>query len=300
MKHWTGVDATALLLDPNQSAADVFAEAGTDERRIKRLYRILAFAVHPDRATLEGIAKTDAEAATVRLNVLYETQLSGGSAPSPKPAAAPHLIGKNSTYLFGDRIHESQGVATYETDRPGIRIEIAREASYNASAHALITVTRKLTDAGLGGYAPTVLDHGITSGRAWVAYQLPEGLYSLRQVRARYDQGLDGRDWAWMARRLYMVLDAAERGHGDLNLDTVFVHPEGHGIVLTGWTDGTKTDDMTSLFSDVLMHGADEQRQAQFADKTKALAPGKALTQYDLLLRHLYGERRYRPFAMTA
>jgi len=308
MRHWTGPEAVEHVLAA-ATAADIFDECGGERRRIGRLYRVLAFAIHPDRATQESIDPADAERATLHLNELYEQVREGapgtpGAKPAAaKPKAAPHVVGKHSTYLFGDKLHESRGVATYATDRERVRIEIAKDEKHNAKPHAVVAVAQKLADAGLAGYAPTVLDHGVTAGRAWVAYELPDGLYTLRQVRARYDQGLDGRDWAWMARRLYMVLDAAGTPHGALNLDNVHVHPEGHGIVLTGWAGDTKDDALgvAALFNDMLCRGVAEFRQCKFtyAAHLDDLAPAKALAEYDLLLRRLYGERRFRPFSMT-
>ena len=311
MRNWTGADAVAHLLNATD-ATTAFAEAGSDNRRLTRLYRVLAFAVHPDRATLENITPADAEKATKRLNELYAQAKDGASKPKPKPASAPHVIGKNGTYLFADRISvargigastiERRGIATYATDRPGVRIEIASDPKRNTAIGTLAAVTPKLDDAGLAGFVPTILDTGVTDGRAWIAYQLPDGLHTLREVRAAYPNGLDGRDWAWMARRLFMVLDIAGLPHGELTPDTVHIHPEGHGIVLSGWTGQAGSDgpDIAVLFQSVLDYTTDSTRQWQFTVNAHTLAPAHALREYDLLLRALYGERRYRPFTMPA
>lgn len=312
MRNWTGADAVAHILGAADAAA-AFAEASGDKRRTARLYRVLAFAVHPDRAALEGIDPADADSATKRLNELYDQVKDGGAKPAPKPAAAPHVIGKNGTYLLRDRLsvmYNAPNVATYLTDQRGIRVDIAREESANADVQALVKVAGPLAAADMAAFAPELVDEGVVAGRAWVAYRLPDGLYSLREILAAYPNRLDGRDWAWMARRIYMVLAAAGRPHGRLSIDSVLIHPEQHGVVIAGWSDATKSRRyradvpqyvdgfaIGSLFVSML---ADEPRQDMFARRSAELAPEQALREYDLLLRALYGERRFRPFAVPA
>lgn len=292
MRTWTGPDALAHI-----EAGDIFATTNGDTRRATRLYRVLAFAVHPDRAAQEGIDPAAAERASTALNAawaLYKTPTT-----APTPATAPHVVGTHGTYLFRDQVRATTRVATYLTETDGVRLDIARTAGAGDAVRTLIDITPKLDAVGLAGYAPTVLDTGITAGRAWVAYRIPDGAHPLREVQAAYPNGLDGRDWAWMARRLFMVLDAAGTAHGALDEDTIFIHPEGHGIVLTAWEgDGDDNAAIAGIFDRTLDTAAGRQRH--FAAHLGALAPARALREYDTLLERLYGPRRFRPFALPA
>ncbi|HEX7735436.1 MAG TPA: hypothetical protein VF458_11265, partial [Ktedonobacteraceae bacterium] len=66
-----------------------------------------------------------------------------------------------------------------------------------------------------------------------------EGLYSLKEVREAYPQGIGTKDMAWMWRRLLVALDFAHSNtviHGAVLPTHVLIHPEHHGIVLIDWS----------------------------------------------------------------
>ena len=71
-----------------------------------------------------------------------------------------------------------------------------------------------------------------------------------------------------------------------------------HGVVVTGWGEGDLPDEagVTRLFDDMLAPG--EHRQRRFATASEGLPPRVRLSEYDLLLRALYGPRRFRPFTL--
>lgn len=189
------------------------------------------------------------------------------------------------------------GSGTDRTAGDRLRIHVARRAAANAVALTLVDVRPRLAAQGMSGFVPEVLDSGRTAGRAWLVTRVPADLLSMRDVLRLLPAGLDGRDWAWIARRLLMTLDAAGATHGALDLDTVLVAPEAHGIVVTGWTGrGRDGPALARLFEEVLGSGIRDDRQRRFAERAADLEPRRALTEYDLLLSHLYGERRYRPF----
>ncbi len=189
------------------------------------------------------------------------------------------------------------GTGTDRTAGDRLRIHVARRAAANAVALTLVDVRPRLAAQGMSGFVPEVLDSGRTAGRAWLVTRVPADLLSMRDVLRLLPAGLDGRDWAWIARRLLMTLDAAGITHGALDLDTVLVAPEAHGIVVTGWTGrGRDGPALARLFDEVLGSGIRDDRQRRFAERAADLEPRRALTEYDLLLSHLYGERRYRPF----
>ncbi|HEX5541535.1 MAG TPA: serine/threonine protein kinase [Micromonospora sp.] len=74
------------------------------------------------------------------------------------------------------------------------------------------------------------------------------GLHSLVEVHRAYPDGLDGRDVAWMWRRLLVALGLAHRAgvvHGAVLPEHVLIEPADHGVVLIDWCysviDGTDT-----------------------------------------------------------
>lgn len=296
MNIWDPAEAIVLITNA-QKPSDVFGDdprTPAGARSGRRLHRALAAAVHPDRAALMGVDRDTAAGATAELNRLYTAWKTVPAAT----AEAPHVVGAHGVYLLADRVWATDAVAAYATDDPGVRVEIVRRDG-GVDIGVLDTVQRTLGAQGLGAFVPDVLDRAETAGRHWVAYRLPAGLVSLRQIRDVYPRGLDGRDWAWMARRILMTLDVADRPHGGLSIDTVLIHPEGHGVVLTGW-QGTRTpdgDDLAELFATML--GDRSPRQVGFMNAAGAIDPTRRRREYDLVLRMLYGERRFRPFTLA-
>jgi hypothetical protein len=66
-----------------------------------------------------------------------------------------------------------------------------------------------------------------------------EGLYTLKEVREAYPQGIDARDMAWIWRRLLVALGFAHANaviHGGVLPTHVLLHPRLHGVVLTDWS----------------------------------------------------------------
>lgn len=299
-------------IDEATSAADIFAGEHTQPaaaRRARRSYRMLVALIHPDLAAANGIDPVQAGQATAKLNDLYLHWWAGTELHDH--GDEPHVVGEYNSYRLQSRISQAPQISSYATDRQQLIVAISRTDA--AGTDRLIAAARRLNGRGLAEFGPEIVDHGLVSGKAWVAYRLPVGLHSLRQVRAGYPDGLDGRDWAWMARRILMVIDAAGEPDAGLGLDSVLVHPQEHGLVLTGW--GAKATgsqlinrradlnaaELADLFDQLLDHRPDARRQRDWARAIAQAAgpgPGRWLDEYDLLLRHLYGERRYRPFSI--
>jgi hypothetical protein len=82
-----------------------------------------------------------------------------------------------------------------------------------------------------------------------------DDLYSLAEVRAAYPFGLDGRQMAWVWRRLLTVLDFAHRSgvaHGAVLPVHVLVDPGDHKLVLIDWTGAfTQTGGLAPTAPDV-------------------------------------------------
>lgn len=291
MKHWEGPEAVRLIA----AAADATALFGNiDERARRRLYRVLAVAVHPDRAEFEGITPEQAATATGRLNALYEQV----TRHAPQ-TVNPHVVGSHGTFVLRERLRvDAPGhVATYATDVPNTLVDIARQPHGNDAVHTLEAFVEALAGRTMSAFGPELVDAGTLHGRSWQAYRVPDGMFSLRDVRAAYPDGLDGRDWAWMVRRILMALDTAGK-HGNISLDTVLIHPEQHGVMLISPRGASSTGQVSDLFP--LMLATNETRQLTFAKHAETLAAEVFLREYDLLLRAMYGPNRFRPFGMPS
>lgn len=304
----TGAASPAALFGSPADPADV--------RRAPRLYRKLAWAAHPDRAGSRAGQAVDAMA---RLNRMHDEWLRQvgemRGAHGQRREQGPYLEGSRGRYPLRARVDATATVATYATDRATVFADIARSQQGNPAAELAHDVRQALTAPGLAAFVPAVLDRGITDGRSWTVWALPESMATLRQVRAAYPAGLDGRDWAWMARRILMVLAEAPIAHGGVGVDTVSVQPEEHGVVITGWAlFGTRRladpwalnqrvpgpDPAVAACADLFaaMLAPSERRQLSFAASARGLDARGFLREYDALLGHLYGPRRFRPFTL--
>ncbi|HEV2660199.1 MAG TPA: serine/threonine-protein kinase [Ktedonobacteraceae bacterium] len=75
-----------------------------------------------------------------------------------------------------------------------------------------------------------------------------EGLFSLKEVRAAYAQGVDARDMAWIWRRLLVALGLAHANnvlHGAVLPTHILIHPQQHGVVLIDWSYAVLNPDET-------------------------------------------------------
>ncbi|MGA6164998.1 adenylate cyclase [Amycolatopsis magusensis] len=315
-------DEAVALVEKAVRAADLF-DAATAHRR----YRELAAVLHPDRNP--GDARAHEAAAT--LNRLYDDwkrprHQTVTTATSAYTLTRPHAVGSVAT--------------TYRTTGPHL-VKLVRNPALNPLVHAEWTALRALDDLTerhrwLRPYYPRLID---TSGpvargdRAFTVLEpLVDGFTTLADVKKAFPGGLDGRDYAWMHRRLLRAVAGAHRAgvvHGHLTADNVLVHPEQHGIVLVGWsfavrhgelptavdnslryppevhngqpvTAATDVHMLHTMMADLLAPG--ETRQRTFATWCAQDAPAQRpdaaglLDEYDELLDELYGPRTFRPF----
>lgn len=286
------------LITRARKPSDVFGvdcATPAGKRAGRRLHRALIAAVHPDRAAAAGLDRAVAERVAAELNRLYD-----GWTTVSSDIQGPHVVGPQNVYALHDRVWSTPGTVAYRAEDPRVRVEIARRVG--TGPQPLRFLHDALAAGGMGAFVPEVLESAITDGHQWVAYRLPAGMRSLVEVHAAYPAGLDGRDWAWMARRILMTLAAANRTHGALTLDTVLIHPADHGVMLTGWgsagggreVDGTA---LSEIFATML--GGSAAQQVNFAKASAGVSRTRQLHEYDLLLQRMYGERRFRPFALA-
>lgn len=170
--------------------------------------------------------------------------------------------------------------------------------------------------------------------RAAVVVSHTEGMYSLDEVLKAYPQGLHGRDVAWMFRRMLVAVgNAADAGfvHAAVTPESVFVHPEQHGLILTQWQyavkggqslvaiPGKRRDmyptyalekkpvntslDLSMCAKTSLMLMCDSGPKAMRAFfkgcQSERLPEAKyLLAEFDELLLRLYGKPSFHPFTM--
>ncbi|WP_433274373.1 adenylate cyclase [Actinosynnema sp. CS-041913] len=314
------------------SASGLFGPPATDSARRKeaqRLYWGLAAVLHPDRVAADDVR---AHAASAELTRLYHEW---------QQARPVVLRTADGVYRVAGRHAVGSVANVYRTDGPEV-VKIVRDPAMNPLLRAeweALRVLRRFTGEHrwLRPYFPRVVDTGdVGRGeRAFTVFEpLVRGFVTLADVRAAFPDGLDGRDFAWMHRRLLRAVAAAHRVglvHGAIVADNVLVHPEQHGIVLAGWSfsvaDGqpmlataksiryppevtagrpvTAAADVHmahALMLDLLAR--DETRQRAFArgclqdDPERRPEAVDLLGEYDELLEELYGARVFRPFAL--
>ncbi|HUQ61377.1 adenylate cyclase [Lentzea sp.] len=327
---------TAEALDLVERAATaeaLFGPRTTDpdqRKQARRLYHALASVLHPDAV---GPDDTRAHAASATLTRLHHEWSNGTTV---------ELRTRTAVYRVGEPFAVGSIANLYEADGPYV-VKVVRNPALNPLLHGEWQALRELerfTDVNqwLRPFYPRLLD---TSGdvaqgsRAFTVLDpLRDGFVTLADVRRAFPDGLDGRDYAWMHRRLLKALAGAHRiglVHGAVTADNVMVHPEQHGIVLAGWsfaveegqrllatsraiayppeveagrpvTAATDVHMAHTLMLDLLAH--DEHRQRAFANGCLQEQPGgrpdaaDLLGEYDDLLEDLYGARRFRPFAL--
>ncbi|MFD9703219.1 adenylate cyclase [Lentzea sp. NPDC059081] len=321
------------LVERAKTAEQLFGPRTTDQakrKQARRRYHALASVLHPD---VVGPGNTRAHRASADLTRLHHEWANGTTV---------ELRTKTAVYRIGEPFAKGSVANLYEADGPHV-VKVVRNPALNPLLHGEWQALRELerftdTNQWLRPFYPRLLD---TSGdvakgsRAFTVLDpLTTGFVTLAQVRSAYPNGLDGRDYAWMHRRLLKALAGAHQiglVHGAVTADNVLVHPEQHGIVLAGWSfaveDGQKLlatsrtityppeidrDQPATAATDVHMAHTlmldmvrqNEKRQRAFAQGCRQDQPRRRpdavdlVGEYDDLLEDLYGPRVFRPFAL--
>ncbi len=321
------------MVERAATAEELFGPRTTDSgkrKQVRRLYHALASVLHPDVA---GLDDTRAHAASATLTRLHHEWSHGTTV---------EMRTRTAVYRVGEPFAVGSIANLYTSDGPHV-VKVVRNPALNPLLHGEWQALRALesfTDRHqwLRPYYPRLLD---TSGdvakgsRAFTVLDpLLDGFVTLADVRRAFPDGLDGRDYAWMHRRLLKALAGAHQiglVHGAVTAENVMVHPEQHGIVLAGWSfaveEGQRllatsrsiayppevvAGEPVTAATDVHMAHAlmldlladNEDRQRAFArgclQQRPSARPDAAdlLGEYDDLLEDLYGARRFRPFAL--
>lgn len=327
-------DEALRLVEGANSSTGLFGDFSPDRAQAAhRLWRDLLVALHPDRT---GPDDHRAHAAAAEVTRLHDRWAGSGS-------ASVELRTARRAYRTG-ALHRVGSVANVHlTDGPEV-VKVVRKPALSPLLLAerdALTALARLTDEHrwLAPYFPRLVDASGEAGRGERAFTvlapLTDGFHTLAEVKRAYPGGLDGRDWAWMHRRLLRAVAGAHLAglvHGAITADNVLVHPERHGVVLAGWSFAVElgqrplAKDRTTAYppevaagqaltgaTDVWMAHAlmldllapGERRQRLFAEGCTQDSPSARpeaadlLDEYDDLLDDLYGPRVFRPFSMT-
>ena len=184
--------------------------------------------------TCSGCGQTITLESVVRPTTIY----SGKEAFTIDGAATPEILGIYKVY---PAIIEERGLK-----RPCL-MHIAKDQASNSAAEYEARILNHLlkgTSAKEGKhYLPTVIKSfivdGSETGKRWCnVFENPDGWYSLKAVRAKFRNGVDPKDMAWMFRRLLVPIAFAHTNnvlHCAVLPSNIRIHPEAHALQLWDW-----------------------------------------------------------------
>jgi serine/threonine protein kinase len=231
-----------LAATPTELLGDPPAKGDADALlRVKRKYRRLLIAVHPD----QNPGDPKAAPALERVNQLWEAY------SHSKPVAKVTITTRKRTYTLGAVKHKGDLSNLYAATAPGpgdVLVKMPRNPRSNDLMEAEGKALKRIADDGDDKYAPYVpqlvetFKHRDTATgvdrRVNVFPDDLKGFVSLAEVAKAYPDGLQPKDAAWMWRRLLVAAGYAHSAgvvHGAIVPDHVLIHPDVHGLVLVDW-----------------------------------------------------------------
>ena len=230
---------------------DVFGDLSEDRQEAEaaaaRARRELTLRFHPDR-------NPDPRAgdATAILNVLHDLVKAGRYGKAR--AVDVRITTRRHTYKVTDLLATGAACNVYaatisdaDGERDGI-VKVVRDSrDGDLIQNEARTLKAMLSDPAvfdvLEPYIPTYVEAfgyrpGREKPRQALAIVRDSGVYTLREVRERYPDGVHPKDAAWMLRRLLMAIGYAHLSgyvHGAVLPEHVLIHPELHGLILIDW-----------------------------------------------------------------
>lgn len=318
------------ILEANQYS-DLF-KTGT-----KKELRNLLKQAHPD---LHPDNQTKAEKAFIHINSLWNSRNSSPMSSSTASSMSKDIITKKNEYHHLKTVRKNNGVETFRgIDSNG------NQAFLLVSTHPKIgvmlmegvknlkTVKSNLTDQYKEFFPETTDAFRINQNGQklfGVTQTLPAINYSLREVMEDYPEGIDGRDIAWIYRRMLVAVGNMHDygvGHGAPTVDAFLITPKTHELQLTNWQFSQElTSDINMVTKDIKHHyDADKvitrEKDLQILSETalsltdtktprqlQAFLKGmkryptahaqEALHEFDEILREVYGPRTFHEFKM--
>ncbi len=320
-----------------KTAEELFGDL-TNKTEITVVYRKLARNSHPDMFS-DSRDKLKAQQAFIHLSNLWE------SIGKVSKKHEDIIVTKKHEYHLGNILTKTEMFtifnATYDAGYKNAELFVTNNPKDTDLAAAHIKALKKIkTDVNPEylPYFPKIIENlryrqGSVE-KTIIAAEKLDGMYSLREVTERYPEGINAKDVAWIFRRVLVALgNTHEIGlvHGSPNLDSLWIHPELHGLILNNWEYSVdigdnlkalpqifKTDYPESVFQKkpvdykldlmlaaktmqkLLRPDAPKQINIFFKGCTLASTPLAAdlLYEFDQLLTRLWGERKFHHFTM--
>lgn len=206
-----------------------------------KAYQKLAREVHPD--SYRGPDSKSANDAFARLTRLWNDYK---SSKTPSDVIKTSIREYKIVRLLQDNGVQERIAVTYDNGNNQAFVVIAKTPGDNDLMRRYASVASMLRDSVEPEYKDffprfieTLTLGSGSDARAGLVYSFPiEGFYSLREVAEDYPEGINGRDAVWIFKRILVALGNVhdiETIHGAVNLDSVFIHPAEHGLVLDNW-----------------------------------------------------------------
>lgn len=200
-------------------------------------YRELRSHAHPDRFPNNSKEQERAEKAFKKLELLYEL------------TKIPTIVVKSkSEYALGDLIGVGDVSNVYRASSGGSHdyvVKVSRIAGgdvyLNKEANVLKKLNDKAGDTTYKNYVPRLVESFVWNDdfkKRINVFEEPYRLYSLKDIKNKYKDGVDGRHVSWIFRRILTGLGFCHlQGvvHGAILPTHVLVEPKSHGVCLGGW-----------------------------------------------------------------
>lgn len=268
-------------------------------------YRELVGALHPDRL---GDADDRTRGAATDAYVRVTTAWRAGR-PDRRPDEAP-VRGRLGGHRLG-RLAYAGDLADLYAVEPDRLLKLPRDPADNDLAAREARALRLIEERGDPRYLPYVprlvdsfrhRDPATGAERLVNVLATAPGLHSLDEVRRAYPDGLDGRDAAWMWRRLLVALGLAHRAgvvHGAVLPRHVLIEPDAHGVVLVDWCCSVMSGSGDGEMVPALVPGHEDWYPPEVVAR-RPCGPGTDLAMAARCMRWLMGDhapRELRAFA---
>lgn len=303
----------------------------------KKELRNLLKQAHPD---LHPDNTAKAQKAFIHINTLWNKK---NSSPKKTPNTAhstSEIITKKNEYRNLKTVRKNSGIQTYRGIDSNGHITYLLVATHPKIGEMLMegvknlkTVKSHLTTHYKEFFPDTTDAFRIAQNGQklfGIAQTLTEKNYSLREVKEDYPEGLDGRDVAWIYRRMLVSVGNMHDygiGHGAPTLDAFLIKPETHELQLTNWQFSKELNNEISMVAPDVKHHyeADKvitrKKDLQILSETafkllrkdaprelKAFLKGmsryptetaqEGLYEFDEILKNVYGPRKFHEFRM--
>ena len=303
----------------------------------KKELRGLLKLAHPD---LHPDDQTKAEKAFIHINSLWNLKNGTGTTKPTTATSSSNIITKKGEYHHLKTVRKSNGIETYKGIDSNGNLVFLLVSTHPKIGEMLIagvknlkTVKSNLTDLYTEFFPDTTDAFRIAqNGKKLfgIVQTLPEKNYSLREVLEDYPEGIDGRDIAWIYRRMLVSvgnMHDANIGHGAPTLDAFLINPATHDLQLTDWQFSKElTNDISMVTDDIKHHYVTDkvitrEKDLQILTETaiklmnkttpkqiQAFLKGmrryptayaqEALQEFDEILKEVYGPRTFHEFKM--